>query len=459
MYQIDFQKPIHIHFIGIGGISMSGLAEILLEEHFQISGSDQKPSELTEELEKKGAKIFYGQRASNIQDDIDLVVYTAAIHPDNLEFAEVIRRNLPTLTRAELLGQIMKNYDMPIAISGTHGKTTTTSMVSQILLSADTDPTLSIGGILKALNGNIRIGHSELFVTEACEYTNSFLSFFPKISIILNIEEDHLDFFKDINDIRQSFRRFAELLPADGTLIINADIKDYEELTNGLSCNVITFALENKADYTAADISYNENACAEFHLMKHGELADTISLQVPGLHNVANALAAIALSDLLSIDISTTKKALLTFSGTNRRFEYKGEIGGVTIMDDYAHHPTEIAATLSAVKNYPHKTAWCVFQPHTYTRTKAFMKEFAQALSLADKVVLADIYAARETDNLGISSKDLLAEIQSLGTDAYYFPSFDEIENFLLENCIRGDLLITMGAGDVLKIGESLLGQ
>lgn len=438
---------------------MSGLAEILLREGFQISGSDNQHSALTEHLEKEGAKIFYGQRASNIQDNLDLVVYTAAIHADNPEYAEVVRRQLPKLTRAELLGQIMKNYDTPIAVSGTHGKTTTTSMISQILLEAKTDPTLSIGGILKAINGNFRIGQSGLFVTEACEYTNSFLSFFPKIGIILNIEEDHLDFFKDIHEIRHSFHEFARLLPEDGTLIINAGIEHYEEITEGLSCKVVTFGLDQNADYTAANITYHANACPTFDLIRQGTAADTISLHVPGMHNIANALAAIALADLLSIDSATVKKALLNFSGTDRRFEYKGEIGGVTIIDDYAHHPTEIKATLSAVKNYPHKTAWCVFQPHTYTRTKAFMSDFADALALADKVVLADIYAARETDTLGISSKDLQQEIEARGTDAYYFSSFDEIENFLLENCIHGDLLITMGAGDIVKVGESLLGQ
>ena len=438
---------------------MSGLAEILLREGFQISGSDNQHSALTEHLEKEGAKIFYGQRASNIQDNLELVVYTAAIHADNPEYAEVVRRQLPKLTRAELLGQIMKNYDTPIAVSGTHGKTTTTSMISQILLEAKTDPTLSIGGILKAINGNFRIGQSGLFVTEACEYTNSFLSFFPKIGIILNIEEDHLDFFKDIHEIRHSFHEFARLLPEDGTLIINAGIEHYEEITEGLSCKVVTFGLDQNADYTAANITYHANACPTFDLIRQGTAADTISLHVPGMHNISNALAAIALTDLLSIDSATVKKALLNFSGTDRRFEYKGEIGGVTIIDDYAHHPTEIKATLSAVKNYPHKTAWCVFQPHTYTRTKAFMSDFADALALADKVVLADIYAARETDTLGISSKDLQQEIEARGTDAYYFSSFDEIENFLLENCIHGDLLITMGAGDIVKVGESLLGQ
>ena len=231
MYQIDFHKPLHIHFIGIGGISMSGLAEILLEENFRISGSDAKSSPLTRTLEERGAVIYYGQRASNIKDDVDVVVYTAAIHPDNPEFACAKEKGLPMLTRAELLGQIMRNYDTPIAISGTHGKTTTTSMVSHILLEGDCDPTISVGGILPAIHGNIRVGNSETFITEACEYTNSFLSFFPKISVILNMDADHLDFFKDIDDIRHSFRKFAELLPADGTLIINADTPEYETIT------------------------------------------------------------------------------------------------------------------------------------------------------------------------------------------------------------------------------------
>ena len=459
MYQINFKEPIHVHFIGIGGISMSGLAELLLQEGFRISGSDHKRSELTEALEQKGAKIFYGQRSSNIQDDYNLVVYTAAIHADNPEYAEVVRRGLPMLTRAQLLGQIMKNYQTPIAVSGTHGKTTTTSMISQILLEADTDPTLSIGGILKSINGNFRIGGSELFVTEACEYTNSYLSFFPKVGIILNIDADHLDFFKDINDIRNSFHEFAKLIPSDGTLIINAAIDHCEEFTKDLSCKVITFGLHESANYSATNITFQENAHPTFDLLRDGSVIETISLHVPGEHNVTNALAAIALADLLSIEPPVIKKALLTFSGTDRRFEYKGEIGGVTIIDDYAHHPTEIKATLTAVKNYPHRTSWCVFQPHTYSRTKALMNDFAAALSLADKVVLADIYAARETDTLGISSKDLQCEIQKLGTDAYYFSSFDEIENFLLENCIHGDLLITMGAGDIVKVGENLLGK
>lgn len=459
MYEIDFNHAIHIHFIGIGGISMSGLAELLLEKGFMISGSDAKESELTQMLSKKGATIFYGQSASNIQDNLDLVVYTAAIHPDNPEFKEVIRRSIPTLTRAQLLGQVMKNYKTPIAVSGTHGKTTTTSMISEILLAEDTDPTLSIGGILKTIKGNFRIGKSDLFVTEACEYTNSFLSFYPKIALILNIEEDHLDFFKDIHEIRESFHRFVSLLPDDGTLIINHDIENVSAITEGLTCNIITFGLNPGADYSATDITMDEMARPTFRLTVHGETTDTISLGVTGIHNVLNSLSAIALAELLKVKMDTVKKSLLVFTGTDRRFEYKGEIGGVTIIDDYAHHPTEIAATLTAARNYPHKTMWCVFQPHTFTRTKAFMKDFAKSLALSDKIVLADIFPARETDNLGISSKTLMEEIQKLGKEVYYFPSFDEIENFLLENCINGDLLITMGAGNVVDIGENLLGK
>ncbi|MBR1932048.1 MAG: UDP-N-acetylmuramate--L-alanine ligase [Lachnospiraceae bacterium] len=465
MYEIDFQNPSSIYFVGIGGISMSGLAEILADAHFTVSGSDRSKSALTESLEQKGIRVYYGQRRENITPDIDCVIFTSAIKEDNPEYIATVELGLPHLTRAELLGQLMKNYKTSIAISGTHGKTTTTSMVSEILLQADTDPTLSIGGILKTIGGNIRVGGSEYFVTEACEYTNSFLSFLPTIGIILNIEEDHMDFFKDLADIRHSFRAFAELLPADGYLIVNGEIDDYREITSGLSCRVITYCNSPHtsaglpADYYASDISYDSSGHPSFQLHDRTDATREISLQVPGDHNVSNALAAIALADLVGIDSDISAKALHSFTGTDRRFEYKGSIGGVTIIDDYAHHPTEITATLSAAAKYPHKTLWCVFQPHTYTRTKAFLGDFAKALSAADRIVLADIYAARETDNLGISSETLKQEIEALGHECSYFATFDEIENFLLENCINGDLLITMGAGDVHKIGEKLLGQ
>ena len=463
MYEIDFNHPVSVYFVGIGGISMSGLAEILVDAGFRVSGSDSSESALTHRLETKGITVFYGQRSENITDDIDCAVFTSAIRRDNPEYIAVQEKNIPGLTRAELLGQIMKNYGTSIAISGTHGKTTTTSMVSEILLKADTDPTLSIGGMLKTIGGNIRVGSTEYFVTEACEYTNSFLSFFPKIGIILNIEEDHMDFFKDLADIRRSFRKFAELLPADGCLIINSSIPQMEEITAGLPCRIITYGDSPGSDYYFDRITYDEQGHPSFVLHRPEQEPLPFSLQVPGEHNVGNAAAAIALADLLAIPYDVVCEALHGYTGTDRRFEYKGTVGGVTVIDDYAHHPTEIAATLKAAANYPHKTLWCVFQPHTYTRTKTFLKEFAQALTLADKVVLADIYAAREPASLGvslgISSEVLQQEIKALGQECYYFSTFDEIENFLLENCIKGDLLITMGAGDVLKIGENLLGN
>lgn len=458
MFKIDFNHPCHVYFIGIGGISMSGLAEVLLSEGFSVSGSDMRPSPLTEHLEEKGAKIYYGQSVSHLTDTVELVVYTAAIHADNAEYKDMQTRHLPSLTRAELLGQLMQNYRLPIAVSGTHGKTTTTSMISEVLLAADTDPTLSIGGILKSIHGNIRVGKSPYFVTEACEYTNSFLSLFPKIAIILNIEEDHMDFFHDLNEIRSSFRQFAEKLPEDGTLILNGEIEHPEELTAGLPCQVLRYGFTPDCDYYGDEITYDELGHPTFLLHRRDGRSASVTLAVPGQHNVSNALAVFALADLLKLPEEKVLHALKTFHGTDRRFEYKGTLGGITIIDDYAHHPTEITATLQAAKNYPHKRLCCVFQPHTYTRTKAFLKDFARALSLADEVILADIFAARETDTLGISSRDLQAEIEALGKRCLYFPTFDEIENYLLQNSINGDLLITMGAGDIVKVGEHLLG-
>ena len=452
MYNINFNQPIHLHFIGIGGISMSGLAEILLKEQFHISGSDAKESELTEKLTSLGADISYGQRASNIKEGIDAVVY-------NPELQAAKERQIPTLTRAELLGQIMDNYQDSIAVSGTHGKTTTTSMITEILLEACTDPTISIGGILKSIDGNIRVGKSNVFLTEACEYTNSFLNFYPKYALILNIEEDHMDFFKNLEHIRHSFHQFAGNVLAEGTLILNSEIPDYQELTKDLKCKVLTYGLTPSDSYYADNITFNTKGCGNFTLMCKDHTIGMISMSVPGEHNVSNAVAACALALEMGLSFDCIQAALTHFGGTARRFEHKGQLGGITIIDDYAHHPTEIKATLKAAKNCGQNRIICVFQPHTYTRTKAFLKEFAQALSAADLIILADIYAAREQNTIGISSQDLQQELQNLGCECHYFPSFDEIENFLLKKCMNGDLLITMGAGDIVQVGEHLLGR
>ena len=457
MFELDFKKTIHVYFVGIGGISMSGLAEVLLSEGFRISGSDMKASPLTDKLASMGASVYYDQTVSHIDESVDLVVFTAAIHEDNPEYIAMKELGIPSLTRAELLGQLMRNYKIPIAVSGTHGKTTTTSMVAEVLLASDTDPTLSIGGILKSIEGNIRVGKSPYFVTEACEYTNSFLSFYPTLSIILIIEEDHMDFFKDLDDIMNSFRLFAQRLPKDGTLVINKEIKDYEKVTEGLECDVITYGMDDSCTYHAKNVLFNKQGYGEFDVIYDGESLGHIVLSVPGNHNVSNALAVIAASRKLGISMDVIQAGLLGFRGANRRFQYKGTLNGVTIIDDYAHHPTEIHTTLGAAQNYPHREVWCVFQPHTYTRTKAFFEDFAKSLSLADHIVLADIYAARETDTLGMSSELLCEEIKKLGADCHYFPSFVEIQEFLKSHCIHGDLLITMGAGDVVNIGENLL--
>ena len=460
MFEIDFNHPCHVHFIGIGGISMSGFAELLHTAGFTITGSDWHESKITKHLESLGIQVVYEQVAENITKDIDLVVYTAAVKSTNPEYARAEELGIPMMERARMVGQVMKNYHSAIAIAGTHGKTTTTSIASHIFLEADMDPTTSVGGILPAIHGNIRVGHSDNFITEACEYTNSFLQFFPTVGIILNIEEDHMDFFKDLADIRHSFRKFAERIPADGTLIINADIDNYKEISDGLACKVLTYSLEDKeADFTAANISYDDFGRGSFDAIVNGQNQGHYSLAVVGKHNISNTLACLALASLYGISNEHIQNALSAFHGTDRRFQLKGTKNGFTIIDDYAHHPTEIAATLTAAKNYPHKSLWCVFQPHTYTRTRAFLKDFAKSLSMADHIILADIYAAREKDPGDISSRTLADELKKLGADVHYYPSFDEIEQFILKNLVDGDLLITMGAGNVVEIGENLLNK
>lgn len=459
MYKIDFSHPGKAHFIGIGGISMSGFAELLHTMGFTITGSDRTASKITKHLETLGIEVIYEQAAKNITPNIDFVVYTAAISEDNPEFVRAKELGLPMMERASMVGQVMKNYSTAIAVSGTHGKTSTTSITSHILMEAGLDPTISVGGILPAIGGNIRVGGPEFFVTEACEYTNSFLSFYPTMAVILNIEEDHLDFFKDLADIRHSFKLFAERVPAQGAVVINGDIENYQEIIEAAKGKVITFGHSRGNDYSAGDIQYDDYAHPSFDLYIGGEKKERLTLGVAGEHNVYNALAAIAVSLENGISMDAIRVGLAHFTGTNRRFEKKGEVNGFTIIDDYAHHPHEIEATLKTAQNYPHKTLWCIFQPHTYTRTKAFLPQFAEALSLADKVILADIYAARETDTLGISSEDIVKLLKEKGKEAWYLPTFDEIEKFVMEHCTQGDLLITMGAGDVVNVGENLLAK
>ena len=463
MYKVDFSKPCHAHFIGIGGVSMSGLAEILKKEGFTVSGSDMKQSDTTRSLESNGIKVYIGQVASNITDDIDFVVYTAAIHPDNEEFVEVKNREIPMLTRAEFLGQVMDNYKYSVAVAGTHGKTTTTSMMAHIMLEAKTDPTISIGGHLEAINGNIKVGSSDYFVTEACEYTNSYHEFKAYASIILNIDNDHLDFFKNIENIAASFATFATKTQDGGALIVNGDMKYRDQVIEAVkdrNIKVITFGKEDGNKYQAKNIHLNELGQPTYTLYIDGEDQGEISLSVMGEHNAINSLSAIAASQYIGIDMDSIREGLKKCHSADRRFQYKGTTSkGATIIDDYAHHPTEISASLAVAKAVVKNKLWVAFQPHTYSRTKAHLEDFAKALSVSDHVLLADIYAAREKDDGSVSSKDLEKKLLELGCDAVYLGDFESIENYFEKNSENNDMLITMGAGNIDSVGVELLSK
>ena len=463
MYKVDFSKPCHAHFIGIGGVSMSGLAEILKKEGFTVSGSDMKQSDTTRSLESNGIKVYIGQVASNITDDIDFVVYTAAIHPDNEEYVEVKNREIPMLTRAEFLGQVMDNYKYSVAVAGTHGKTTTTSMMAHIMLEAKTDPTISIGGHLEAINGNIKVGSSDYFVTEACEYTNSYHEFKAYASIILNIDNDHLDFFKNIENIAASFATFATKTQDGGALIVNGDMKYRDQVIEAVkdrNIKVITFGKEDGNKYQAKNIHLNELGQPTYTLYIDGEDQGEISLSVMGEHNAINSLSAIAASQYIGIDMDSIREGLKKCHSADRRFQYKGTTSkGATIIDDYAHHPTEISASLAVAKAVVKNKLWVAFQPHTYSRTKAHLEDFAKALSVSDHVLLADIYAAREKDDGSVSSKDLEKKLLELGCDAVYLGDFDSIEKYFEKNSENNDMLITMGAGNIDSVGVELLSK
>lgn len=446
-----------IHFIGIGGISMSGLAEILMKNGYTVSGSDMKSSHITNKLKEDGAYIYIGHNGDNIKD-VDLVVYTAAIPLDNPEIIKARNLNIPLMDRAEFLGSIMKGHKYNVAVAGTHGKTTATSMIANIILNEDVDPTILIGGELDAIGGNVLAGHSDYFITEACEYKASFLKFFPYIATITNIDADHLDFYRDIDDIKDTFVKFINLIPKEGYLVANVEDENVETILNNhdYKCTILTYGL-NKGILMAKNISYNELGCATFDVYKENNMLFKINLNVPGQHNVLNALASIGCSLILKFSKSSIVNGLSNFKGTHRRFELKGIKDGVTVIDDYAHHPTEIKATLSAAKNYPHKKIFCVFQPHTYSRTLSLFEDFSNAFFNMDNLVLADIYAAREKDTGVISSNMLGDRIREKNVNCVNIHDFNEIVDYLKHNLKEGDMLLTMGAGDIFKVGEMFL--
>ena len=455
---VDLCKYKTVHCIGIGGIGLSAIAEILLARGYNVTGSDMKESEMTSRLAKQGARIFIGHRAENVEG-ADLLVYSAAVGHDNPEIVRAGELGIPIVTRAQMLGTLMDGYENSIAISGTHGKTTTTSMVSLILNKAEMDPTILVGGNLAEIGGNVRVGQSEYFVTEACEYMDSFLSLKPKMEIILNIDSDHLDYFKDIDHIVSSFDHFAHLVPRSGTIIAYDANPFVNRVIQGLD-NVITFGLNENCEYRASDIRFNENGMPSFDVSHKGELLERVQLSVPGEHNILNALAAFTCGHSLGVDPAVIKDTLESYHGTQRRFDIIGVTSkGVKIVDDYAHHPTEIKATLAASQNVPHNRLWCLFQPHTYTRTLALFDDFADAFEKTDKLILTEIYAAREKNIYKISSAQLAEKIKETHPDkeVLFIKDFEEMADYVSENAQKGDMVITMGAGDIYKVGEMLL--
>ena len=455
----DIEKGGLIHFIGIGGISMSGLAQIVLKNGYKVTGSDWNKSDITAKLEKMGADIVYGKDALHEEGikNASLVVYTAAAKADNPEMIASKEQGKRLIDRAEFLGAIMKNYKHAVGVSGTHGKTTTTSMLAHALIGADMDPTISVGGELDLIGGNIRTGESEYFVTEACEYTNSFLKFYPTIALITNIEEDHLDFFSGIDEIIKSFRRFAYLTKDVGYVVAMGGDKNIQKaLQDADDLKIITYGMESDYNYYPENIVYHAGF-PSFDVMKDGEKICHIKLNVPGEHNILNALATIAVCFISGIDAEIAAKGIETFKGTHRRFEKKGFLNGAVVIDDYAHHPTEIKATLSSAKKFPHNNIWCVFQPHTYSRTRTLWEEFTRAFNDADELILTHIYAAREKFD-GVTSAEKLAEdINSGGVNASYIDDFKDIAAYLKENVREGDIVFTMGAGDVVNINDLII--
>ncbi len=448
----------NIYFIGIGGVSMSGIAHTLKYFGFNVSGSDATNSNIIQNLINSGIPVQIGNNPDNIKN-MDLVVYTAAISKDDPELIMAHNLNIPTMERAVFLGLLTKCFNDTITISGTHGKTTTTSMVSLCFLKANLNPSIQVGAYLKNISGNYVVGNSDYFILEACEYVESFLHFFPKSAIVLNIDNDHLDYFKNIDNIQNAFIKYVKLLPSDGLLVINADDNRCLSLVNATSAMIITYGINNdEADFIAKNIVFDDNGFPEFDVYNKNQFYCHIKLSVPGKHNVLNALACISMCSYYNIDVETIKSALLEFTGADRRMEFKGKFNNnVTVFDDYAHHPTEIKATALALKNKKFNESWAVFQPHTYSRTKNLLEEFADVLLNFDNVIITDIYAAREKNNYGVSSKDLADKLNSFGGNVKYISDFNDIVSYLKENVKDNDIVLTIGAGTVTEIGTMLI--
>lgn len=455
-YLSSIPKNGRIHFVGIGGISMSGLAEILFKKGYHISGSDINETHITRHLQSLGIEVVMRHKASNAYG-ADLVVYTAAVSSDNPELVWCEQVGIPCIERATLLGGLMREYECSICVAGTHGKTTTTSMLSHILLAAQKDPTIILGGELDAIGGNFRGGGDKYFLTEACEYHCSFLQFFPKVAVITNVDADHLDFFEDLKQIKQAFLEFARLPGRNGAVVVCGDDDNAMDCVLDTDARVITYGLSETNEIRPQALSYN-STYAEFDINYHGETIH-VTLNVPGAHNVLNALACFAVGDAIGLPGKEIAKGLKSFVGVHRRFEKKGVVGGAIVIDDYAHHPTEVRATLATAAKMASGRVIVAFQPHTYSRTLHLIDEFAAAFDDADQIIITDIYAAREKDNGMIHARDLAQRLADRGKNVEYIALFEDIASYIYKNIRPGDIVITMGAGSIYKVGETLINR
>ena len=439
-----------VHFVGIGGSGMSPLAEILHSLGYVISGSDVNESDNVARMRSLGIAVQLPQKAENV-GDAELVVYTAAVQADNPELVAAKERGIPLMERATLLGLLSRGYKNTVAVAGTHGKTTTSSMLSHILLKAEKDPSIFIGGRLPLIGANGKAGRSDTFVCEACEFKDHYLQMTPAISIILNVDADHLDYFGDLDGVIASFRQFAT--QTTDTLIVNADDASTLKAVAGLThATVVRYGKDLKNDWSAQHIRTVNGSYGQYDLHHNGVFVGTVTLGVPGEHNVFNSLSATAAAYLCGVSYEQIVDGIADFHGAGRRFEFLGEAGGVTIVDDYAHHPTEIAATLAAAKALPYKRVWALFQPFTFSRTARHLDEFAAALSAADTALVCDIMGSRETNEWNVSSKEITDRIDG----AHYLPTFDDLRDFVVAHAEEGDLVLTMGGGDIYKCARMI---
>ncbi len=446
-----------LHFVGIGGIGMSGIAEILIDEGFAITGSDRAASENTERLRTLGARVYIGHEAANLETDVDALVYSSAVPPENPEVAEAQRRKIPVIRRAEMLAEVMR-LKYGIGIAGTHGKTTTTSMVSLVLMEGGVDPTVIVGGRLHGLAGsNARLGKGDFIVVEADEYDRSFLSITPTIAVLTTLETDHLDCYRDLEDIKGAFIQFANKVPFYGFVVLCLDEPALQDIMPRIKKKIITYGLNGQADLQAVDIVHRQST-STFTVLREGKELGAIQLQIPGRHNVQNALAAIAVGLELKVPFPQVKTGIEKFTGVFRRWEVKAEFNGITVVDDYAHHPTEIRATLAGAKAGWRRRVICVFQPHLYSRTRDFYDEFGRSFFNADILVLTDVYPAREEPIQGVSGELIANAATEFGhKQVHYVPDKKQVAQFLLKIMQSGDIIITMGAGDIWKYGEEFI--